>query len=178
MSVSVCLRYLPLARYIRCNRLSILLCDLVLERIEKWKREEQMWKKNDSVKKIQEKYLQRAKRRWEICEKQNIGRRRKARVELEEKRLESTGKENVNMTDSWKKFVRGKVRGGAVCQTADLPSCSSIRHFSHWVWNASFNLGTDSYFLKSSFHSCLANINELPIDFHMLDSLGWDFSSH
>lgn len=111
MSVSVCLRYLPLARYIRCNRLSILLCDLVLERIEKWKREEQMWKKNDSVKKIQEKYLQRAKRRREICEKQNIGRRRKARVELEEKRLESTGKENVSMTDSWKKFVRGKVQG-------------------------------------------------------------------
>lgn len=90
-----CLRYLPLARYIRCNRLSILLCDLVLKRIEKWKREEQMWKKNDSMKKIQEKHLQRAKRRREICEKQNIGRRRKARVELEEKRLESRGKKRV-----------------------------------------------------------------------------------
>lgn len=127
------LRYLPLARYIRCNRLSILLCDLVLERIEKWKREEQMWEKNDSMKKIQEKHLQRAKRRREICEKQNIGRRRKARVELGEKRLESSGKENVNLTDSWKKFVRGKVRGSAVRQTAALPSCSSIRHFSHWV---------------------------------------------
>lgn len=37
------------------------------------------------------------------------------------------------------------------------------------------DLGTD--FLNSTFHSFSANINGLPIDFHMLDSFGWDSSS-
>lgn len=39
------------------------------------------------------------------------------------------------------------------------------------------DLGTDCHFLNSSFHLFSANTNEMPIDFHMLDSFGWDFSS-
>lgn len=39
------------------------------------------------------------------------------------------------------------------------------------------DLGTARHFLNRSFHSFFANINELPIDFHMPDSFGWDFSS-
>lgn len=42
---------------------------------------------------------------------------------------------------------------------------------------ASFKLGDlGSDFLNSSFHSFSANINELPVDFHALDSSGWDSS--
>lgn len=40
MSVRACLCYLPLARDIRCNRLSVLLCDLVLQRIDEMEKRE------------------------------------------------------------------------------------------------------------------------------------------
>lgn len=38
-------------------------------------------------------------------------------------------------------------------------------------------LGTSCRFLSSSFHSFSASVNELPLDFHVPDSFGWNFSS-
>lgn len=76
----------------------------------------------------------------------------------------------VKMRHWWENFNSGKVlrvRGPMfhhVPGSGISPSgCES----------ASFNLGTGCYFLKSS----LANTNEMPIDFQMPDSFGWDFRS-